>query len=32
MQLVEVLDIKEGKGANVSRSLTKLADFYNLFT
>ena len=32
MQLVEAPDTEEGKGANVSRSLTKLADFYNLST
>jgi hypothetical protein len=29
---VEVLDIEEGKDANISRSLPKLADFCNLST
>ena len=27
---MEVLDTKEGKDANISRNLPKLADFYNL--
>ena len=29
---MEVLDTKEGKDANISRNLPKLADFYNLST
>ena len=29
--VVEVLDIKEGKDANIAKSLPKLADFCNFF-
>ena len=32
MQLVKVLNIKEGKGTNIFKSLTKLVNFYNLST